>query len=830
MFKRVPANLLTYVSLAAAVSCGADDAIDFSDPTNVEAAPGLQFHSIPACRITVFIGAGASATFTTRSSCGLPITAKAISTAVTAKPLPLPSSKLAFLSIWPTGVSRPVVSTLNSFAGGETSNSAIVPIGSDGNVNVFVTDPARVDLDITGYFADPAPGLLQFYPLAPCRVHDTRETSAGPIAAGTFRPLQVAGKCGVPTTAEAYALNVTAVPAGPLARMVAYPSENRADQPVPISYTVTMPRGNLPTAASTIVAAGPARTTNVWTSDRSDVILDVTGYFAPPSATGLDFYPQTPCRVVDTREPWGPLGLPIMGAGTTRSFPLTSSPCGVVNSNAYSLNLTVVPEQPFAFLSMWPTGVQRPVVSTLNAYDGTVTANGAIVPTLNGSIDVFVTGRTHVVLDINGRFGLPPSRTLPEPEPEPQYDLRKCVDGTSTTVSAIEVLNNRSVRVCLVPIGVTPISSPLRPAPDTIIRGFGPTSVLRRVTDQAQVIFVPGSSNVKIENLTIDGNRFGFNLGNGAGCYPANYSQDDLVIWHNATNVEVANVKFYNALDASIDSYGDFAKIHHNEFFTNRSTGIHVHGNGSTVENNRFEEMGTAAVTVHGTNVTVRGNQMLGGRHESPDGIPGGQLNLEPSSVGAIVEGNTIDGRNYSIPRDAMINIHDRLNNMTRQCAAILAPGGWWPIGHDGIEGYGQNHIVRNNTIINNSNNGMIIKGTRMWVIANNLIDHNGSGVTTLHYDEPQPDNTTIRISNVNLVIRDTSITNSQGIFVDLPPNPFRVPGRGLELHSMTIDDNAPRANEARCTNVTLRGSPIDVEFDGQTFIDQRYRDSCVAN
>ena len=45
-------------------------------------------------------------------------------------------------------------------------------------------------------------------------------------------------------------------------------------------------------------------------------------------------------------------------------------------------------------------------VSTLNAYQGTLTANAAIVPAgAAGAISVFVTDATNLVIDVNGYFG-----------------------------------------------------------------------------------------------------------------------------------------------------------------------------------------------------------------------------------------------------------------------------------------------------------------------------------------------------------------------------------------------------------------------------------------
>jgi hypothetical protein len=53
---------------------------------------------------------------------------------------------------------------------------------------------------------------------------------------------------------------------------------------------------------------------------------------------------------------------------------------------------------------MWPQGQSKPLAATLNDYDGTVTNNMAIVPTATGSISVFPSAPTHLVLDIFGYF------------------------------------------------------------------------------------------------------------------------------------------------------------------------------------------------------------------------------------------------------------------------------------------------------------------------------------------------------------------------------------------------------------------------------------------
>jgi hypothetical protein len=107
--------------------------------------------------------------FVPNSSCGIPSTALAYSLNVTV----VPDARLSYLTIWPAGQTQPVVSTLNS-DGRIKANAAIVPAGSSGGVAVYVTDSTQVVLDIDGYFVSGNSSALDFYPVTPCRVADTR--------------------------------------------------------------------------------------------------------------------------------------------------------------------------------------------------------------------------------------------------------------------------------------------------------------------------------------------------------------------------------------------------------------------------------------------------------------------------------------------------------------------------------------------------------------------------------------------------------------------------------------------------------------------------------
>ena len=95
-----------------------------------------------------------------------------------------------------------------------------------------------------------------------------------------------------------------------------------------------------------------------------------------------------------------------MAADSTRMFTVPSSACSIpTTAQAYVTNATVIPSGVFGFLTMWPGGQNRPTVSTLNAIDGALTSNAAIVPAgPGGGIQVYTSDASHMLLDISGYF------------------------------------------------------------------------------------------------------------------------------------------------------------------------------------------------------------------------------------------------------------------------------------------------------------------------------------------------------------------------------------------------------------------------------------------
>ncbi|MFL6466137.1 MAG: BACON domain-containing protein [Bryobacteraceae bacterium] len=333
-----------------------------------------------------------------QSACGIPANAQAYSLNFTV----VPPSKLTYLTVFPTGQPQPVASTLNSFDGRIKANAAMVPAGTNGAVSVFATDDTQLIIDINGYFVPASTAsAIAFYPLAPCRLVDTRG-AAGPLGAPSMSaqqervfPVRTSSSCQVPATAQAYSLSYTVVPKGPLGYLTTWPT----GQARPVVSTLNAPTGTI-TANAAIVPAGDNGDLSVYVTNDTDLIIDINGYFAPPASSGLSLYNLAPCRVYDSRMPGAqPIvnSTAVSVAGSTCSAP--------ASAQSYIFNATVVPTNSLLFLTLWPHGAgEQPNASTLNAPDGAVTSNLAIVPTTDGSVSAFASHSTHLILDIFGYF------------------------------------------------------------------------------------------------------------------------------------------------------------------------------------------------------------------------------------------------------------------------------------------------------------------------------------------------------------------------------------------------------------------------------------------
>lgn len=343
-----------------------------------------------------------------QGACGIPDAAVAYSVNVTM--VPIQSRPVGYLTIWPTGEDQPVVSTMNSLDGRIKANAAIVPAGYQGAVSVYASNATNAVIDIDGYFTTPSDQSLQFYRLTPCRVFDTRHADGdlgGPqLTGGVPRSFPLLESDCIPSnvTPVAYSMNFTVTPNGgqPMGFLTVWPT----GQGRPVA-SILNNLTNTYVANAAIVPAGTGGAISAYADQNTDLVGDINGYFDFPSADGLELYTGVPCRVIDTRKAGGSF------SGTI-AVDVVDSPCNIPSAaEAYVFNATVVPTGALSYLTLWPDGESQPVVSTLNALDGYITSNMAIVPNDNGYTDAYAAGLTNLVLDISSYFAPTPAKGAP---------------------------------------------------------------------------------------------------------------------------------------------------------------------------------------------------------------------------------------------------------------------------------------------------------------------------------------------------------------------------------------------------------------------------------
>jgi len=127
-----------------------------------------------------------------------------------------------------------------------------------------------------------------------------------------------------------------------------------------------------------------------------------------PGGGGLSYRNLEPCRLLDTRNPDGPLGGPALVAGADRVFTLTGN-CNVPSTaKALAVNLAVTSPTTAGNLRLYPAGAPLPDASSINYAAGQTRSNNAVVA-LDGMGRMAVrcaqaSGSAHFILDVFGYF------------------------------------------------------------------------------------------------------------------------------------------------------------------------------------------------------------------------------------------------------------------------------------------------------------------------------------------------------------------------------------------------------------------------------------------
>ena len=251
----------------------------------------------------------------------------------------------------------------------------------------------------------PVAGSTKFVALQPQRIIDTRigvGAPVGALGAGAQLDVRIAGVAGVPASAiSAVVLNITGTEAAQPGYVSVFPSGTQRPTVSSLNLEAGQTAANLVT-----VGVGANGMVTVFSSGGTQLVVDIAGYYAP-STTSADGRLQTamPQRILDTREGLGaPLAKLAAGAQIDLQV-LGRGPVPAAGVSAVVLNVTVDQAAADGFVTVWPTGAERPVVSNLNVVAGETRANLVVVPIgAHGMVSLFTLGGADLIADVAGWF------------------------------------------------------------------------------------------------------------------------------------------------------------------------------------------------------------------------------------------------------------------------------------------------------------------------------------------------------------------------------------------------------------------------------------------
>lgn len=343
------------------------------------------------------LGTGESWTFSFAGQFDVPTDAVAAAINLTSVEATAPT----FITVWPAGENKPFTANLNPVPGLAVPNLVVARLGSAASISLFnLAGTVHLVADLVGYFrTDSSLGMT---PLTPSRMLDTRDGtggSLGPIGPAGVIDLQVAGVGEVSANCKAVALNVTVTQPTDGSFLTVWPS----GKPMPLAASVNMVAGQtVPNLVfATVGEDGRVKIFNK--AGTTHVVADVLGCFSD-DAPGK-FVALTPSRALDTRDG---TGAPVAPVGQSPLRVKLAGRNGVPTDgvSAVLMNVTAVRPTAETFITVFPSGQQRPLAANLNASAGQIVPNmviGRLGP--DGSVAIYNHGGgVDLVADVMGYF------------------------------------------------------------------------------------------------------------------------------------------------------------------------------------------------------------------------------------------------------------------------------------------------------------------------------------------------------------------------------------------------------------------------------------------
>ena len=262
--------------------------------------------------------------------------------------------------------------------------------------------------------AGSAPAAGTYHPLVPFRILDTRDgtgtcsPSCSRLGANGRLDVAVAGVGGVPPSATAAVINLTATGASAASYLTLWPAGGSQPLASNLNFGAGQSGANLSEVG--LGTGGMASIYNL--TGAVDVVMDLEGYVAPDTSAsqGDLFNPLQPVRLLDTRDGTGaPSAAPMGTNGVLHLQVAGRGGIPATGVDAVVLNLTEADDTGPGYLAEWPTGGPQPHSSNVTFAAGETRPNRVIVGVgSGGSVDIYnFTGSVDVLADATGWFATP---------------------------------------------------------------------------------------------------------------------------------------------------------------------------------------------------------------------------------------------------------------------------------------------------------------------------------------------------------------------------------------------------------------------------------------
>lgn len=261
------------------------------------------------------------------------------------------------------------------------------------------------------------------------RTVDGKQEAIGRRTAGQVTEVQVGGRAGVPTSASAALLNVTAIgPAGP-GYLTVYPCGSERPNASNVNYVAHQVVPN-----AVLSGLGSGGKVCIYTREATHLVVDVNG-FVPADGSPS---PLVPARLYESRGGGRTTdgkqnNAGRLGAGQVARVDVTGRGKVPANATAVLLNVTAVNPAAAGYLTVYPCGSDRPNASNVNYVANQVVPNAVLAAIgTEGRVCIYSSAATDLVVDVNGY--VPPRGAPSALVPARLYESRagmRTVDGVA---------------------------------------------------------------------------------------------------------------------------------------------------------------------------------------------------------------------------------------------------------------------------------------------------------------------------------------------------------------------------------------------------------------